>query len=301
MPDSIDELVALLQVDPIEADVYRGGGIGREGDRIFGGQILGQALMAAARSMAGDDREVHSMHGYFLRTGNPALPIDYRVDRTRDGRSFSARRVVAEQEGRALFEMLLSFQVSEPGFAHQRDESVEAPEPESLPTYEECLAEVERENPHLIQDWMRRQGGIEQRPVDGFFARHEKRDAFQRVWLRSARRLPDSPRIHQAVLAYACDMALIDTAAFPHGLGDGAGAQVFSLDHAMWFHRPFRMDDWLLYALDSPTAGGARGFVRGRVFTRDGELVVTVVQEGLLRPSRSLGSTSPRPRAGVSG
>jgi len=250
--------------------------------RVFGGQVIGQALVAAARTVEG--RGAHSLHAYFMREGDPAVPIIYEVDRIRDGKSFATRRVVAIQHGAAIFSMSVSFQVDEPGLDHQI-EMPKVPPPEDLPSEAELQALYIDKATEGVRKYWERPRPIELRPVDlRHFLSRDKLDPAQLVWVRATGALPDDPNIHRAVLAYASDMTLLDTVLLRHGLswadGHTTGA---SLDHAMWFHRPFRADRWLLYAQDSPVAVGARGLARGEVFTAEGDLVVSVVQEGLIR------------------
>jgi acyl-CoA thioesterase-2 len=285
---AVDDLVRVLDLEPIEVNIFRGMSPDEDRQRIFGGQVAGQALVAAARTVP-DDREVHSLHGYFLRAGDPRVPVLYEVDRLRDGGSFTTRRVVAIQHGKVIFNMAASFQVPEDGFDHAFP-MPDAPPPEDLPTLRERL---ERAGVPLTP-WLSRDRPIDIRHVDpsGPGSTPEQlrrpRDPHHHVWLRADGRLPDDPIVHTVVLTYASDMTLLDTSLLPHG-GSWADPSVFmaSLDHAMWFHRPFRADDWLLYAQDSPDASGGRGLSRGLVFTRDGTLVATVIQEGLIRKLRS--------------
>jgi acyl-CoA thioesterase-2 len=276
--DAVDQLITLLDLEPIEVNMFRGRSPDEDRQRIFGGQVAGQALVAAARTVD-EDRQVHSLHAYFLRAGDPRAPILYEVDRIRDGRSFTTRRVVAIQHGRAIFNLSASFQVAEEGFDHAA-EMPEVTPPEGLPTVWERL----RDRPELAA-WAERP-----RPID---VRHAERepasgdgggDARQRVWFRADGRLPDDQLIHSIVLTYASDMTLLDTSMIAHG-GHWFDPSIFmaSLDHAMWFHRPFRADEWLLYDCTSPSASGSRGLANGRMFTRDGRLVASAVQEGLLR------------------
>jgi acyl-CoA thioesterase-2 len=254
--------------------------------RVFGGQVAGQALVAAGRTV--EQGVIHSLHAYFLRPGDPAIPILYEVDRIRDGRSFTTRRVVAIQHGRAIFNMSVSFHTPEPGLEHQLP-MPECPPPEALPTWEERMARVlespaSRDHPELKR-WLERDRPIDIRfvdPVDLFDP--EKAAPRERVWMRADGSLPDDPLLHQCVLAYASDMTLVDTALRPHGIAwmDGT-LMVASLDHAMWFHRAVRADEWLLYAQESPAAAGARGFTTGQVYARGGGIVASVAQEGLIR------------------
>ncbi len=282
MDESLDALLALLDLEPIEVNLFRGVSPQTGWQRVFGGQVLGQALMAASRTVAG--QPVHSLHGYFLRPGDPRVPILYDVDRIRDGKSFTTRRVVAIQHGRAIFNMAASFQGEEEGLEHQ-DELPDVPGPDGL----ESELEIRRRNAHRVpeewRDHFTRERAIEMRavdPVDEFAP--EKADPRHAVWLRTIGRLPDDPVLHRCVLLYASDMSLLDTCVRPYGIPwTDPRFQTASLDHAMWFHRSFRIDDWLLYDMDSPSASGGRGFNRGNLFTRDGRLVASCTQEGLIR------------------
>jgi acyl-CoA thioesterase-2 len=280
--DAVDDLVKLLDLEAIEVNIFRGISPDEDRQRIFGGQVAGQALVAAARTVE-PERQVHSLHAYFLRAGDPRLPVLYDVDRIRDGGSFTTRRVVAIQHGRAIFNMSASFQVPEPGFDHAFP-MPDVPAPEDLPTMRERLTRAGIE----LTPWMDRPRPIDIRHVDWPAPDGTRsREPRQNVWLRADGRLPQDPILHTIVLTYASDMTLLDTATLAHG-GTWFDPTVFmaSLDHAMWFHRPFRADDWLLYAQDSPNATGGRGLSRGLVFTRDGTLVATVMQEGLIRTVR---------------
>jgi acyl-CoA thioesterase II len=279
---SLPALVKLLDLEPIEVNVFRGRSPKDRWQRVFGGQVLGQALVAAGRTV--ENRVCHSLHAYFLRAGDPKTPILYEVDRSRDGLSFSARRVVAVQHGEAIFTLSASFQATEEGLEHQTP-MPEVPAPESLKSEHEWRMEALSDMPEHVRTWFARPRPIEIRPVDPVnrFAKgnHPPR---QTVWFRAVGHLPDAPPLHQCVLAYASDMTILDTSLLPHGLNLFSGTmQLASLDHAMWFHRPFRADDWLLYVQDSPSASGARSFNRGAVFARDGKLVASVAQEGLIR------------------
>ncbi|CAM8642791.1 TesB Acyl-CoA thioesterase [Acidimicrobiia bacterium] len=279
---AVDSLLTLLDLESIEVNIFRGGSPPAERQRVFGGQVAGQALIAAARTVEPETR-VHSLHAYFLRPGDSRVPILYEVQRIRDGLSFTTRRVTAIQHGRAIFSLSASFQVPEDGFDHSA-EMPEVPAPESLPNLQERWAQAAAETgdqrfefdlPFDLRncDWG---------PED----RQKALPPYQRIWLKATGSLPDDPVLHACVLTYASDMTLLDTALLPHGLGPIDDVFMASLDHAMWFHRPFRADEWLLYAQDSPSASGGRGFARGSVFTADGKLAVTVVQEGLVRPPR---------------
>ncbi|NWH09661.1 MAG: acyl-CoA thioesterase II [Alphaproteobacteria bacterium] len=278
----LDELLSLLDLEPIEVNIFRGVSPEDRSQRVFGGQVLGQALVAASRTV--EDRLAHSLHAYFILPGDPKAPILYEVDRSRDGSSFTTRRVVAIQHGRPIFNMAVSFHVREEGFAHQF-EMPDVPPPESLPPETELRAEWAKRFPEQSY-WMLRPRPIEQRPVNPPDPLNpDKRPPVQHVWVRANGTLPDDDKLHQCVLAYASDMTLLDTCLLPHGVSWFSGKVIMaSLDHAMWFHQPFRADDWLLYTQDSPTSAGARGLNRGMVLTRDGRLVASVAQEGLIRP-----------------
>ena len=278
MPTPLEELCALLDLEPIEVNIFRGQQPDEDRQRVFGGQVAGQALVAAGRTVDAD-RRVHSLHAYFLRPGDPRVPILYEVDRIRDGKSFTTRRVVAIQHGRAIFNLQASFHVEEEGLDHELP-MPEVPSPEGLQTFKERFASVA----HLMGDWYHRPRPIDTRWVDDPIRLKPEPRTHQRVWLRADGRLPDDPILHTCVLTYASDMTLLDTTLLPHGRGWDEGIQMASLDHAMWFHRPFRADGWLLYDQDSPSASGARGLARGSIFTEDGHLAVSVVQEGLIRP-----------------
>ncbi len=284
MSKALDELIDLMDLEELEVNIFRGRSPQEDRQRVFGGQVLGQALIAAIRTVDEKDRIAHSMHGYFLRPGDPNIPILYDVDRIRDGRSFTTRRVVAIQHGRAIFNMSVSFQREEQGLEHQV-EMPGTPPPEDVPSFDERLAEYLREHPESADEWAKRGRPIEQRFVDhdGLMAGHEERPPYQRVWLRATGDLPDDLALHQCVLAYASDLTLLDTSILPHGIGFGPELMAASLDHAMWFHRRFRLDDWVLYVQDSPASAGARGFNRGSVYTREGRLVASTTQEGLIR------------------
>jgi len=286
MIDPIETLLATLDLEQLEENLYRGRSPQVGWQRVFGGQVIGQSLVAAARTVSG--RMAHSLHAYFMREGDPAVPIIYEVDRIRDGKSFTTRRVVAIQHGQAIFSMNASFQVSEEGLDHQIA-MPDAPPPESLPSEAELQAAYMHAAPEGVRLYWERPRPIELRPVDlRHFLSRDKLPPQQLVWVRATGRLPDDPEIHRCVLAYASDMTLLDTALFAHGrMVFDRDLQAASLDHAMWFHRDFRADEWMLYAADSPSASGARGFTRGSLFTRDGRLAASVAQEGLIRPRAS--------------
>jgi len=283
---ALDDLVEILDLEPIEVNIFRGISPDDDRQRVFGGQVAGQALVAAARTV-GSDRRVHSLHAYFLRPGDPLVPILYEVDRIRDGRSFTTRRVVAIQHGKAIFNLQASFHTVEEGLDHQA-EMPQVPAAESLPTFAERYASHTSE----LGEWMKRPRPIDTRHVEP--ARFDRTGQEvgetrygQTVWLRADGVLPDDPVLHACIVTYASDMTLLDTTVLPHGLSwEGGKLMMASLDHAMWFHRGFRADDWLLYDLDTPSGSHARGLARGSIFTSDGKLAVSVVQEGLIRVIR---------------
>ncbi|WP_421725650.1 acyl-CoA thioesterase II [Bauldia sp.] len=282
MSGAVETLLSILDLEPLEHNLFRGRSPQVGWQRVFGGQVIGQALVAAGRTV--DGRAAHSLHCYFMRPGDPAVPIIYEVDRIRDGNSFTTRRVVAVQHGEAIFSMAASFQVAEDGLDHQIA-MPDVPPPEDLPS-ESQLKELFMESaPEPVRRYWQHARPIEVRPVDlRHYISREALDPVQHVWIRASDTLPDDPDIHRCVLAYASDMTLLDTALFAHGrLIFDRDMQVASLDHSLWFHRPFRADEWLLYAEDSPSASGARGFTRGSLFSRDGVLVASVAQEGLIR------------------
>jgi acyl-CoA thioesterase-2 len=264
--------------------MFRGRSPQENRQRVFGGQVAGQALVAASRTIDDRDRRVHSLHAYFLRPGDPTAPILYDVDRIRDGKSFSTRRVVAIQHGQAIFNLQASFHAHEEGFSHQVPMPV-VPEAESLPDFKTRMAP----HKHLLGEWYDRPRPIDIRYVDGDpMSRSRTPTVQQQVWLRADGTLPDDPTLHACIVTYASDMTLLDTTVLPHGLNwTDSGLQMASLDHAMWFHRPFRADEWLLYDQMTPTTSGARGLATGSIYTHDGQLAITVVQEGLIRRERS--------------
>jgi acyl-CoA thioesterase-2 len=279
---ALDDLVRILDLEPIEVNMFRGVSLAGSPQRVFGGQVAGQALVAAARTVA-SDRPVHSLHAYFLRPGDGAVPILYEVDRIRDGRSFTTRRVVAIQHGHAIFNLQASFHGHEEGLDHQIP-MPDVPMPSSLPDFEQRM-EPYRD---VVGEWFLRPRPIDTRYVDGDpVSRRRRKRWTQRVWLRADGQLPDDPVLHACVVTYASDMTLLDTTVLPHGLGWADGdVQMATLDHAMWFHRPFRADEWLLYDQLSPSTYGSRGLAAGSIFTEDGKLVVSVIQEGLVRSAR---------------
>ncbi len=277
------ELLELMDLEPIEENLFRGESRNLVGHRVFGGQVLGQALMAAERTVPAA-RLAHSIHCYFLRPGDMTAPIVYEVDRIRDGKSFTTRRVVAIQYGRPIFNLSASFQIAEPGVSHQM-EMPHVRAPEDLTPDFELRKQLADRLPERLRDYYEGRRPIEMRPVDPVDPlKPEKRPPYQHIWLRAVDRLPNTPALHQCVLAFASDYSLLATAFLPGGLSMmDDSIQRASLDHAMWFHRDFRVDEWLLYAMHSPSASNSRGFSRGNIFSRDGRLVASVTQEGLMR------------------
>jgi acyl-CoA thioesterase-2 len=278
----VDGLVQLLDLEPIEVNIFRGRSPEDPHQRVFGGQVAGQALVAAGRTVDAD-RSVHSLHSYFIRPGDPAVPIVYTVDRTRDGRSFSIRRVVAIQHGEPIFVLSASFQLAQGGFDHQ-SQIPDVPPPDELPSLEQRYADYDE----VAALFERRPRPFELRYVDDppwVQRRHGPRgDAPHRVWLRADGQLPDDPLIHVCALTFASDLTLLEAVLVHHGLAWGFDPVVSaSLDHAMWFHRPFRADEWFLYDMSSPSASGGRGLAMGQIYARDGRHIVTVVQEGMTR------------------
>ncbi|MGI9381374.1 MAG: acyl-CoA thioesterase II [Methyloligellaceae bacterium] len=281
MQNALKDLVSILDLEQIEHNLFRGDSPQNGWQRVFGGQVIGQALVAAERTV--DDRNAHSLHGYFMRPGDPKVPIIYEVDRIRDGKSFSTRRVVAIQHGQAIFSMSVSFHKIEGGFDHQLD-MPDVPEPEKLPSEDE-LKNSFGNLPESIRRYWERERPIELRPVDmSRYISPKVREPKQAIWMRANDTLPEDIGLHQCVLAYASDFSLLDTSLIAHGrIMFDPELMMASLDHSIWFHRPFRADEWLLYSQDSPNANNARGFSRGSVFTREGVLVASVAQEGLIR------------------
>jgi acyl-CoA thioesterase-2 len=283
MKDSVDELVRLLRLDEVVQDRYLGETIDLGWGRLFGGHVLGQSLSAASRTVS---REwlAHSLHGYFLRPGAVDAPVLYEVDRIRDGKSFATRRVVARQKGEVILNMAASFHREETGFDHQLT-MPEVPPPEELASEVELRRAVIDKIPERFRDTWTRERPIELRPVEQIdFFQPEIQEPRRHVWFRARNTLPDDPVLHRCMLAYTSDFALLATALLPYGVTYlHSDMQVASLDHAMWFHRDYRVDDWLLYAMDSPSASNALGFTRGAVFDRGGRQVASVAQEGLIR------------------
>ena len=284
MSQVLSELVDLLALEQIELNLFRGQSQDLGWGTVYGGQVLGQALSAAVQTVP-EERKVHSLHGYFLRPGAVDRPIVYEVDRIRDGRSFTTRRVVAIQKGRAIFNLSASFQVDEPGFVHQ-DPMPEAPDPLSVPTQQELAAAFADKLPEFLRSQALAQRPFELRTVGkpNNPLAPEARPPERMFWFKATGELPDDPSLHRYLLAYASDFSFLTTAMLPHAVTWlTPGMQVASLDHAMWFHQDVRVDDWLLHVVDSPKAHGARGLARGRVFNREGQLVASTAQEGLIR------------------
>ena len=284
MSKALDALVALLDLEQIERDIFRGRSPeGEQRQRVFGGQVAGQALVAAGRTVPAD-RPVHSLHAYFIRPGDPAVPLVYLVERVRDGRSFTTRRVTVVQHGKTIFTLSASFQETEPGFFEHFEPMPDVPAPDEV---EPTSVRLRRLFGPAVDEYTR-DSPIELRHVGPLSVEVERDPSLATpdnvVWLRADGDLPDDPLLHVCLMTYASDMTLLDTVLHAHGVSWSDGLIVgASLDHAMWFHRPFRADRWLLYAQDSPSASGGRGLARGEVYTSEGELVVSVVQEGLLR------------------
>ncbi|MEQ8295165.1 MAG: acyl-CoA thioesterase II [Nitratireductor sp.] len=283
MSPAMQELLAILDLERLEHNLFRGRSPQTAWQRVFGGQTIGQALVAAQRTVDAD-RQVHSLHGYFMRPGDTKVPIVYEVDRIRNGGSFTTRRVVAVQHGKAIFSLEASFQLTEPGLDHQFPMPLDVPPPEELETQRELLEHMDNV-PDTIRRFWARERPLEIKPVNlEHYTSRDKLPPRQNIWLRTTGPVPDQWPLRAAVLAYLSDMTLLDTSTFAHGRAVfDPDLQVASLDHAMWFHREHPLDDWLLYTQDSPSASGARGFTRGAIYGRDGVLIASVAQEGLIR------------------
>ena len=283
MSAPLDALVNLLDLEPLEVNIYRGRNRDLGTGRVYGGQVFAQALVAARRTVD-DARDCHSAHGYFILPGDLAAPIVYFVDRLRDGKSFTTRRVTAIQHGHAIFNLSASFHVAEEGFSHQ-SAMPDVPDPETLTPELTLIRDMADKIPESLRTVLTQDRPMDFRPVSPVdLVDPGKREPVRHTWFRADGRLPDDLSIHQAVLAYASDYGLLITALQPHALSQRThGLQLASLDHSLWMHRPFRTDEWLLYATDSPVTSGARGFVRGTIYSRSGELVASVAQEGLVR------------------
>lgn len=286
MTAAMDELLDILDLEKLEHNLYRGRSPQVEWQRVFGGQTIAQALVAAQRTVE-PDRHVHSLHGYFMRPGDIKVPIIYEVDRIRDGGSFTTRRVLAIQHGQAIFSLEASFQVDEKGLEHQFTLPDDVPPPEGLQTQRQLLEKAEHV-PAAIRRFWARERPLELRPVN--LEHYESRDKLpprQNVWIRLAGPVPNDRALQSVLLAYLSDMTLLDTSTFAHGRGlFDPDIQAASLDHSMWFHRQHRLDGWLLYVQDSPSSSGSRGFSRGTLYARDGTLIASVAQEGLIRLRR---------------
>ncbi len=287
MSSAVSDLLAILDLEGLEHNLFRGRSPQVGWQRVFGGLVISQALVSATRTVP-SDRKVHSLHAYFLLAGDPRVPIIYEVDRIRDGKSFTTRRVVAIQHGQAIFSLSASYHVDETGFDHQV-KMPDVPHPDQLPTERQIKASVIPLMPDPVRRYYERERPIELRPVEyERYSDARPREPKFNVWIRATSKLPDDPAIHNSVLAYASDMTLLDTSLVAHGRTIfEADIMPASLDHAMWFHRPFRADEWLLYSQDSPSANDACGFTRGLIFKEDGTLVASVAQEGLIRLKRA--------------
>ncbi|GLS21832.1 acyl-CoA thioesterase II [Labrys miyagiensis] len=295
MPDPISNLLSILDLEQLEHNLYRGTSPQVGWQRVFGGLVISQALVAASRTVDAE-RRVHSLHGYFLRPGDPSVPIIYEVDRLRDGKSFATRRAIAIQHGQPIFSLSCSYHRYEEGWSHQST-MPEVPKPDQLPSDIELKERFLALMPKSVRDYWERERPIELRPVDltRYVARIPQ-EPRQYIWIRAAGKLPEDPAVHEAVLAYASDMTLLDTTLVAHGKSVfDTDVQAASIDHALWFHAPFKMDEWLLYAQESPFTGAARGFARGQIW-QAGKLIASVAQEGLVRPrwdkDTSLGNVS---------
>jgi acyl-CoA thioesterase-2 len=284
--DAFRDLLSLMELEQIEVNLFRGVSRDIGTKRVFGGQVLAQAVLAAGQTI--DDRAMHSLHAYFLRAGDPDAPIVYNVDRSRDGRSFSSRRVTAIQHGRQIFTLAASYQVEEEGLEHQF-EIPDVPQAGKLLPVEQVPREEFVQLPEMLQRWLDRFGPFEFRPVQNLdldldLSNPEPRPPFRALWFKLHGELPDSARLHRALLAYVSDFHLIGTATLPHGISWVSGKLMMaSLDHAMWFHRDFRLDDWILYVCDSPSTSSGRGLARGMMYDRQGRLVASTAQEGVIR------------------
>jgi acyl-CoA thioesterase-2 len=284
MSSAVEELISILDLEPLERNLFRGRSPQSGWQRVFGGQVISQALVAAQRTVE-PDRHVHSLHCYFMRPGDPEVPIIYEVDRIRDGKSFTTRRVVAIQHGEAIFSLSASFQIDEPGLEHAIEMPEGIPAPETLLSEKELVSQFIDKLPEALRKYWQRERPIEFKPVSlTHYMTREKLPPKQHMWIRVTGPVPDDRALQAAVLAYLSDMTLLDTSLFAHGRSFfDRDIQMASLDHAMWFHRPHRLDDWFLYTQDSPNTSGARGFTRGAIYARDGTLVASVAQEGLIR------------------
>lgn len=284
MSEAMKELLSILDLEPLEHNLFRGRSPQVGWQRVFGGQVIGQALVAAQRTVEAG-RFVHSLHGYFMRPGDPSIPIIYRVERLRDGSSFSTRQVVAIQHGEAIFTLSASFQIDEPGLEHQISMPLHVPMPEKLLSIRDMKEQYLEMAPKVVRKYLEREQPIDMKPVSlSHYLTKDPLPPEQNVWVRACGEVPDDRALQSAILAYLSDMTLLDTSLHAHGrVVFDPGIQVASLDHSMWFHHPCKLNDWLLYSQDSPMATGARGFNRGSIFTRDGVLIASTAQEGLIR------------------
>lgn len=284
MPQALASLLSILDLERLEHNLFRGRSPKTNWQRVFGGQVIGQALVAAQRTV-GQDRHVHSLHGYFMRPGDPNVPIIYEVDRIRDGGSFTTRNVIAIQHGEAIFSLSSSFQVDEAGLEHQMPAKPGIPGPDGLISDKDFAKAYASAAPAAVRSYFENDRPVELKPVSlTHFLTREKLPPEQNIWFKMTGEVPDDRAIQSALMAYVSDMTLLDGALYPHGRTVfDKSMQAASLDHSMWFHRPNRLDDWLLYSQDSPNASGGRGFARGAFYTRSGELVCSMAQEGLLR------------------
>ncbi|MFG2171166.1 acyl-CoA thioesterase [Streptomyces niveus] len=291
--NALESLLDLLDLERIEEDIFRGLSRPTAIPRVYGGQVAAQALVAAGRTVPAD-RSAHSLHAYFLRAGDPGAPIVYTVDRIRDGRSFTTRRVVAVQHGQPIFHLSASFQTYEDGLEHQAA-MPPAPDPESLPTAAELLPRHADRfvDPSVVDRLLETRAAVDLRYVDAppYATAGQVREARSQVWFRTVGKLADDPLLHVCLATYVSDMTLLDSVLLAHGRGGWASGDIVgaSLDHAMWFHRPFRADEWLLYDQTSPSASGGRGLGQARIYTRDGDLAISVIQEGVMRVPRGRG------------
>ncbi|MGF1682549.1 acyl-CoA thioesterase II [Photobacterium minamisatsumaniensis] len=287
MSKELNELLTLLHLEQLEQGLFRGQSEHLGLPQVYGGQVIGQSLSAAKETVE-ESRQVHSFHSYFLRPGDPHKPIIYDVEKLRDGRSFSTRRVKAIQNGRPIFYLTASYQGEEEGFSHQST-MPNVPAPETLKSEQALIKEIAHGLPKAAVDAFGCERPIEVRPVNIVNPLNPKAiESKQYLWIKANGEMPDDPRIHQYLLAYASDWGFLVTALHPHGVSLlSPNMKVATIDHSMWFHRPFRMDEWLLYVIDSPSASGARGFVRGEIYNQKGELVASATQEGLMRHSAS--------------
>ena len=288
MSKSLIDLISILDIEPLEQNLFRGVSPKTRWQRVFGGQVIGQAMVAAVRTVEGEGRMPHSLHCYFIRPGDPAIPIIYQVERLRDGRSYSTRRVTAIQHGEAIFSIMVSFHVEEETSFDHQDAMPDVPGPEQLTAEEVAKQPMFKNMPDFIRRYYESDRPIEMRPVEiGRYFGEKVPDGRLHLWMRTAAKLPDDPALHMCALAYASDFSLLDAVMARYGrtLHDER-MMLASLDHAMWFHRPFRADEWLLYCQDSPSAQGGRGLTRGMIYKQDGTLVASVAQEGSVRERR---------------